>query len=194
MNGFERRKKAKMESILHAAFELFCSRGIKAVSVAEIAKQAKVSQVSIYNFFGNKENLVRESIFCFMNIKMKEYEVLFDSDLPFMDKFQKMISEKLDVDHYSEEFFQIVLWDDPVVQHFIQEYYQTRSLPLMMKFIEQGKAEGFVDPDITNESVLLYLEMFWEVVSKKKLSIKSRKELGKLFFYGLLGKPHPQGP
>lgn len=189
MNGFERRKKAKMESILQAAFELFCARGIKAVSVAEIANKAKVSQVSIYNFFGNKENLAKESIFSYMNVKMKEYEVLFDSELSFIDKFQRMVCDKLEAQDFNEEIYQFVFWEDPAVQQFVHGYYQTRSLPLMLKLIEQGKAEGFVDSEIANDSILVYIGMFWEALTRKDLSLNTRKDLGKLFFYGILGKP-----
>ncbi|HJV44640.1 MAG TPA: TetR/AcrR family transcriptional regulator [Bacillota bacterium] len=193
MNGFERRKKAKMESILQAAFELFCSRGIKAVSIAEIARKAQVSQVSIYNFFGNKENLVRESVFSYMNLKIKEYELLFDSNRSFMEKFQKLVFEKMEAnEHYSEEIVQFILWEDPLVQQLVREYYQTHSIPLMLKLIEQGKIEGYVDRAITNESILIYMEMFWDVLTKKSLSTQARKDLGKLFFYGLLGQPLPE--
>ncbi len=192
MNGFERRKKAKMESILNSAFELFCYRGIKEVSMAEIAKKAQVSQVSIYNFFGSKENLVRQSLYSYMNIKMKEYELLLNSDLSFMEKFQKIVFDKMEAAHYSEEFYQFVIWEDPVVQNFIHEYYLTHSLPFLLKFIEQGKAEGFVNHKITNESILVYVGMFKDALTKPNLSMKTRMDLGSLFFYGLLGKPSSQ--
>nr|WP_314464020.1 TetR/AcrR family transcriptional regulator [uncultured Clostridium sp.] len=57
MNGFEKRRQEKKEAILFAAKELFKLYGYNKVSIAEIAKKASVSQVSIYNFFESKENL-----------------------------------------------------------------------------------------------------------------------------------------
>ncbi len=63
MNGFERRRELKKKSILQAAYDLFSARGIKDVGIAEIAQKAAVSQVSIYNFFDSKENLVRQAMF-----------------------------------------------------------------------------------------------------------------------------------
>lgn len=41
LNGFQRRKETKMKNILLAAYELFSSRGIKDVSIAEIAKKSR---------------------------------------------------------------------------------------------------------------------------------------------------------
>jgi AcrR family transcriptional regulator len=53
MNGFERRKKRKRENICRAAFELFCTLGMQKTKIAQIAKKADVSQVTIYNYFGS---------------------------------------------------------------------------------------------------------------------------------------------
>ena len=51
MDGFERRKEQKKESIRRAALELFQNYGFKKVSVNDIAERAGVSQVTIYNGF-----------------------------------------------------------------------------------------------------------------------------------------------
>lgn len=50
MNGFERRKERKKESIRQAAMQLFMEHGMRKVSIGEIADKAGVSQVTIYNF------------------------------------------------------------------------------------------------------------------------------------------------
>ncbi|MFA7139378.1 MAG: TetR/AcrR family transcriptional regulator, partial [Bacteroidales bacterium] len=60
MNGYEKRTKLKKNSIISAAWKLFSERGITDVGINEIATLAKVSQVSIYNYFGNKNNLAKE--------------------------------------------------------------------------------------------------------------------------------------
>ena len=96
MNGFERRREVKKKSILLAAYELFSARrGIKDVSIAELAKKAGVSQVSIYNFFESKENLVRQAIFAFMDEGMEESEAVLESDLPFRKKLEKLCSLRM---------------------------------------------------------------------------------------------------
>ena len=53
MDGFNRRKEQKKESIRRAALELFKVYGFKKVSINDIASKAGVSQVTIYNHFGS---------------------------------------------------------------------------------------------------------------------------------------------
>jgi AcrR family transcriptional regulator len=62
LDGFERRRERKKESIRRAALELFKINGIKKVSIAEIAKKAHVSPVTIYNHFGDKNTLTCDVI------------------------------------------------------------------------------------------------------------------------------------
>lgn len=53
------RKKVKTrQRIADAAAALFAARGYDAVTVAEIARQAEVSEQTVYNFFSSKEELV----------------------------------------------------------------------------------------------------------------------------------------
>ncbi len=51
LNGFEKLKDRKRNSIKQAAFTLFSSYGIKDVKITDNTKLARVSQVTIYNHF-----------------------------------------------------------------------------------------------------------------------------------------------
>ncbi|MGB8455327.1 MAG: TetR/AcrR family transcriptional regulator [Anaerocolumna sp.] len=190
MNGFQRRKEMKMNSILQSAYDLFLVRGIKDVSIAEIAEKAKVSQVSIYNFFDSKENLARQAIFTYMNEKMSEVEELIYSKLTFREKLEKMfLDTKKNENSTDQEFYESAIWNDPMVQSFIEEYYQTRTIPLILHLVEQGKKESCVDSNISTEAVLLYLSAFKNMLSQTNITKKARSDIGTLFFYGLQGKP-----
>lgn len=59
LNGFERVKEKKKRAIKEAAFVLFSERGFNEVKIEHIAKEANVSQVTIYNHFGSKDALFR---------------------------------------------------------------------------------------------------------------------------------------
>ena len=62
MNGFERRKEKKKESIRRAAMELFGAYGFGKVSINDIARKAGVSHVTIYNHFNSKEELISDVV------------------------------------------------------------------------------------------------------------------------------------
>ncbi|WP_394827444.1 TetR/AcrR family transcriptional regulator [Pendulispora albinea] len=57
--GLRERKKRKMrESIANAAARLFTRRGFETVTVAEVAREAEVSEQTVFNYFPTKEDLV----------------------------------------------------------------------------------------------------------------------------------------
>lgn len=54
----ERKKRATRAAIAAAATELFAARGFDAVTVADVARAAGVSEKTIFNYFATKEDLV----------------------------------------------------------------------------------------------------------------------------------------
>jgi AcrR family transcriptional regulator len=54
----ERKKQQTRESIAGAAMGLFTQRGFEAVPVAEVAREADVSEGTVFNYFPTKEDLV----------------------------------------------------------------------------------------------------------------------------------------
>jgi AcrR family transcriptional regulator len=54
----ERKKRETRETIARAAWKLFARRGFDAVTVADIARAATVSEKTVFNYFPTKEDLV----------------------------------------------------------------------------------------------------------------------------------------
>jgi AcrR family transcriptional regulator len=189
MDGFQRRREAKKTDILQAAIELFSTKGLKDTSIADIAENAGVSQVSIYNFFESKDSLARLAFIKYMDEKMVQSEQLLNSDLSFPEKFKEMILETDKTGQsLSEEFFQSYVWNDPMIQSYYQGKYYDRGNRLFLNLIEQGKNEGYVDADISIDAVLMYVGIFKNMLAQPNISKKIRLDISKLFFYGILGK------
>src|SRR5204862_4209327 len=54
----ERKKRQTRETIAHAAMALFAEHGFDAVTVADVARAADVSDKTVFNYFAAKEDLV----------------------------------------------------------------------------------------------------------------------------------------
>ena len=195
MDGFELRREKKKKGIYKAAFELFSQYGVQKVSIAEIAKKANVSQVTIYNYFGNKSGLVKYIVMEVMDEIAESFQPLLDSDIPFPEKMEKLIFEKKDTSKMFGDtgFLEAVSINDPEIQEYLENYAQTKAYPLMMGLLEQGRQEGYVNPDISTEAIMLYINIIREATSKPDfLKLENQKimlDLASLFFYGLAGKP-----
>lgn len=191
MNGFEKRRQRKKNAIIAAAFELFRKEGIDAVRVTDIAKKAGVSKVSIYNYFVSKEELARQVLRDFMDKKLLEVKRFMESELSFKEKFE--ISYRMRMGTIGEVNAELIsdyykMMSSPEMQEFIKTYYETNTRPLIMELIEQGKREGDVDPDLSNEAVLIYIEAFRDLALSKSMDKNLLIDLTRLIFYGLKGK------
>jgi len=54
----ERKKRQTREAIAHAAMALFAQHGFDAVTVADVARAADVSEKTVFNYFAAKEDLI----------------------------------------------------------------------------------------------------------------------------------------
>lgn len=195
MNGFEKRKAQKKDSIRRAALELFRTYGFHKVSIGEIAKRAGVSQVTIYNHFESKEGLVRDVLRWHMLELLDKYMEIMDSDKPFMEKLESIVFDKSQIaGQFQGELMQTMIQDDPEILEFIEGLYKNRVSPAMMKFFNEGIQQGYITPKISMETILLYFEIirhgFYDIPNvSEQVNRKPEllKELIQLMTYGLNG-------
>jgi AcrR family transcriptional regulator len=195
MNGYEIRTQAKKDRIVSAARALFTERGMSAVSMNEIAKMAKVSQVSIYNYFGDKNTLAKEAFISYIEEAIQKYEQIIEENIPFAEKIGLIVQDKshiidaLALSHFDEQAL-----NDKVLQQIFQEAIKEKAIVLYTKFIELGKKEGAIDTGIPTEAVVSYFMISMSIFQQPDfISTDSAYKRGmmKLFLYGLIGDKNP---
>lgn len=193
MDGFQKRKERKKESIRRAALELFLKHGVHKVSVAEIARKASVSQVTIYNYFGSKDELLLDVIEAHFDQQWDEYLELLESSLPFSQKMEELIFKKTKaLSTVNPDFLQTILSNDPRIRSIVERIYPEKAEPALIQFFLEGQKEGAVNPHVSIESIMLYVKLISEAVIRSNLTfvpseqIRLYKELTELVFYGVL--------
>ncbi|MEI4801917.1 TetR/AcrR family transcriptional regulator [Bacillus sp. FJAT-51639] len=192
MNGFEKVKKKKKQAIKAAALELFSKYGYKDVKIEDIAKQAKVSQVTIYNHFGSKDALFRELIQEFTIQEVHYYEELLTSDLSFQEKMHRIMTRKLQSIHrLHPEMIEQAMQTDEELRNFLFTYQNEKALPLFLRFIEEAQQKKEINPNLSKDMILLYINAFSKVSDQFVTHIvgqnreQQTKEILTMFFYGL---------
>jgi AcrR family transcriptional regulator len=192
MNGYEKRTQLKKQSIIDNARELFIQRGVTEVKISEIAARANVSQVSIYNYFGDKNQLAKEVLIVMLDEVIQEYDEILNRDIPFPEKLEIIMTKKHSaVIEASSSLFSAYAWSDKVLRQVYREAALIKSTHIYLKFIQLGKKEGTIEKWIPDEAILSYLSASITIMQDPEyLKTNDAYKLGifRLFLYGLLGK------
>lgn len=192
MDGFERRRELKKTEILQTSLDLFMVHGVQKVSIAEIAKKANVSQVTIYNYFQSKQNLIDDTVIYYVDKSWVEAEQVIGSDMPFPDKLKQLIFNKKEAaTNIHEDFYLYFMKEYTSGLTYIEDFYQKKGIPQLIYLFNEGKENGYIDPEISNEAILLYFQMLKESMQREDIYEKIlpfTEEITKLIFYGIAGK------
>jgi AcrR family transcriptional regulator len=190
-------KENKRESIINAAISLFShTHDFRRVSLEAIAEEARVSPTTIYNNFSIRENLVNEVIKTLISANLERNRALIDSDLPFPQKLIGIMSGKLDMaGDMNSEIIQKLVSHNATIAPFIERLYEEQIKPLWKEMVAEGKKEGYIDPRLDDEALLVYLDVLQagfkarpDLLRNFKNNISTIKQLTRLMYYGFLKK------
>lgn len=201
MDGFARRKEQSKDDIRKAAWELFSQFGVDKASIADIARKAGVSQATIYNNFGSKEVLAREFVTASVEHLMSSVQEILTHKKSFNDKmaaFFEFISDMMASGRPSGSENAVFtssldLLHDPEIKK-IRTEAQKKMTELLLQLIEEGKQQGQVNPDLSDEALHVYFAVFMDVFTNPELQRRFYKrpaiiqEVGALMLYGLKGQ------
>lgn len=200
MDGFERRKEQSKEDIRKAAWELFGQFGVDRVSMAEIARKARVSQATIYNNFGSKDALVQEFVAGAVEHLVTQAEAVLAPNLPYLEKmgvFLQFIADMLASGRSptaETTLFgsSVDVQNDPEIQK-IRLAARAKMTGLMLNLVTEGRQQGQVDPRISEAALAIYFGAFMDIFSHPELQPRYFQnpaivqELGGLMMFGLKG-------
>ncbi|MCJ7805988.1 MAG: TetR/AcrR family transcriptional regulator [Clostridia bacterium] len=197
MKAYERRLERNKERILRATLELFQVHGIKKTTTNDIAQKAGVSPATVYNHFGSKEDLVRATVKYFLTSTAEDFRKIFEGDFSFLEKMGQILLYKSDMlGQYQGELMQTIISEDPEIRHIVDSVYLTEIRQVVINFYEEGKRQGYVNPDLSTETIMRYMLIVRSGMAAESIlsedpehNRKMMQELVPLYLYGILGKP-----
>ena len=198
MDGFARRKEHSKSAIRQASCELFSQFGVERVSVAAIARKARVSPATIYNHFGSKEALAREFVTTMIDRLVVQVQEVLAPDRPFREKmaaFVRFISEIMARHGPSAADGAVFtpsldLQNDPEIVE-IRQAAKERMTTLLLGLVQEGVEQGQVHPELSEAALRVYFSAFMDAFTDPQLRYQFAsdpsivRDLGSLMIYGL---------
>ena len=192
MNQYQKTTEKKKQAIVQAALQLFKEKGFKDTSIKSIAEAAEVSPVSIYNYFGSKDNLVALCVNDLFEEITQQAEDILNSDLDFKTKLDHafaLCQEKMS--QQISDYFQDKLVEDSVFSTLLTKAITAKKRDIYRAYIKVGKEEGLIAEDLSTELILNVMDalngMGNQIADSDNLETEV-EQIHQIFLYGIFGK------
>ncbi len=187
MDGYQKRTIKKQNAILEAAYRLFLKQGVRATPVHLIAKEAHVSQVTIYNYFKNKQTVVRRVVQRLIEDDCRDLEaIIYDSSTQFSlktDHLIRFLHRKIET--YDMALIkELVGSEEPSLSKVLKWYMDNRIATALSYFVREGIREGRISDAFDEQIVLDHLTFFDYSAVQTKSALKKHISL---LVFGLKG-------
>ena len=192
MNQYQKTTEKKKQAIIQAALQLFKEKGFKETSIKSIAEVAEVSPVSIYNYFGGKDNLVALCVNDLFEEITQQAEDILNSNLDFKTKLDHafaLCQEKMS--QQISDYFQDKLVEDSVFSTLLTKAITAKKRDIYRAYIKVGKEEGLIAEDLSTELILNVMDalngMGNQIADSDNLETEV-EQIHQIFLYGIFGK------
>jgi AcrR family transcriptional regulator len=190
MNGFERVKEQNRVKILNAAEKLFNKYGIDKVTITDIASEAHVSKITIYNLFSNKYNLIHSYISANASAYIQRLQDLLKTDKSYFEKLESIVLLTAEVNEKSPSLQSLDLMSYPEWKQLVNSLFE-QGRKLLLEFLKKGQKEGYINPKLSSEAINSYFKINFdgidanpEIREKMRNNPKLLKDLYWMILYG----------
>jgi AcrR family transcriptional regulator len=178
--------------IVEGGMALFFKYGHRKVTVEEICREAGVSKMTFYRFFGNKTELVKFILHELSGAAMDSYHQIMARDVPFPEKIRATIAMKQELaGRFSEEFLRDIYHDEKGEAMQILQEISAGVMQQVMDDYRMAQERGFIRKDLNLAFIPYLLNKMTEMINDPALLAiygdmhAILKEVINLFFYGI---------
>lgn len=192
MNQYQKTTEKKKQAIVQAALRLFKDKGFKETSIKSIAEAAEVSPVSIYNYFGSKDNLVALCVNDLFEEITQQAEDILNSNLDFKTKLDHafaLCQEKMS--QQISDYFQDKMVKDPALSSLLTKAITAKKRDIYRAYIHLGKEEGAIAEDLSTDLILNVMDALngmGNQLAHSDILEKEVEQIHQIFLYGIFGK------
>jgi TetR/AcrR family transcriptional regulator, fatty acid metabolism regulator protein len=166
-------KELKKESLMKIVVQVLSREGLNDLTMDTVAREAGVAKGTLYTYFRNKQDLVREAIDISIAPMLEELNTILKSKLSPDQKLRKMTLRHLSYFETHRDFFSIFVHDRHNEQRRLKRYrshhYQD-FLERVASVIRDGiRAKTFRDLDSRKIAAML-VESNISIISQRLLS------------------------
>lgn len=150
-------REALKEKILSTAMDAFVQKGVKAVKMDDIANSLSISKRTLYEIYGNKEDLLFEGVRKYYQQRQEEMRRFSEGDVSVMDVI--LHSFRLTIEEFkftSPAFFSDLLKYPKILKFFEED--KKNSQEQFLDFLRRGIAEGYFRNDVNYDLIVCILE------------------------------------
>lgn len=150
-------REALKEKILSTAMDAFVQKGVKAVKMDDIANSLSISKRTLYEIYGNKEDLLFEGVRKHYQQRQEEMRRFSEGDVSVMDVI--LHSFRLTIEEFkftSPAFFSDLLKYPKILKFFEED--KKNSQEQFLDFLRRGIAEGYFRNDVNYDLIVCILE------------------------------------
>lgn len=181
----------KHKNLLDAAQELFFRFGLHKVTVDEICAKAKVSKMTFYKEFENKNQLALMIYEFYNESAVKDTQELLELPIDFLEMIERLILLKQKYSRLlGNIFMKEIVGEDEIFSQLIDKFFKEQK-QLRLKILQRGKSEGYIRPEVDGDLFDLLLQNFASLLHQHEFlekypDIEKLSRLSvELFFYGL---------
>lgn len=190
-----RKNNNKYNSITLTAKALFWKYGLKKVSIEEICCEAKVSKMTFYKHFSNKEDLAKKILDTVTEEAVNKFERLTKSNVPFTEKLEKLFLLKLEgMNNISLDFINDI-YNNPnstIAKHMIE--LQQNFMGSIINFYTNAQKDGYIRKDVNINFILASTAQITHLMKDEALMAQYKQpqdfiiEYMNQLFYGIVDK------
>jgi TetR/AcrR family fatty acid metabolism transcriptional regulator len=195
MNGHSAKNPDKRVRILEGALKVFARKGFYNTRVAEVAKEAKVADGTIYNYFKNKDDLLISLFEDRMDWMLGRLGEALEGDV--VTQIKRYIQLHLSLAVVDPDLAEFITVELRQSDKFLREYKNPKFaefLRVLANLIEQGQKEGLVrkgvEPRLVSRAIFgaldeLLLMFTWSRDAKQEDINAAASQVADLFLTGI---------